>query len=96
MDQELRTRVFQRLNICAIVETHGWPTAIAAAAASTSNTLCFLPPGVQPVVQQGRQQQPQQQRQQQRVGRRANNRQAPAPAPSAPAPAVRGGRNRRH
>lgn len=49
MDQELRTRVFQRLNIYTIVTTHGWPTTIAASAASTSNTLCFLPPGIQPV-----------------------------------------------
>lgn len=70
MEQDLRTRIFQRLNIYAIVATHGWPTAIAASAASTSSTLCFLPPGIQP-VQQWRQQQ--QQRQQQWGGRRANN-----------------------
>lgn len=100
MDNELRTLVFQRLNVYAIVATHGWPTAIAAIAASTNSTQCFLPPEVQPVAQQARQQQPQQQRQQQqRGGRRANNRQAqapaPAPAPPAPAPAVRGGRGRR-
>lgn len=49
MDQKLRTRVFQRLNMYTIVATHGWPTTIAASAASTSNTLCFLPPGIQPV-----------------------------------------------
>lgn len=94
VDNELRIRVFQRLNVYAIVTTHGWPTAIAAIAASTNSTQCFLPPGVQPVVQQARQQQPQQQRQQQQWGgQRANNRQAqaPAPAPAPPAPAVRGG-----
>lgn len=98
MDNELRTRVFQRLNVHAIVATHGWPTTIAATVASTNSTQCFLPPGVQPVVQQARQQQPQQQhQQQQRGGRWANNRQAQAQAPAslAPAPAVRGGRGRR-
>lgn len=30
MDEELRTRVFQRVNLYAIVAAHGWPTAIAA------------------------------------------------------------------
>lgn len=39
MDQELRTRVFQRLNIYAIVATLGWPTAIAATAALPA-TFC--------------------------------------------------------
>lgn len=62
LDQELRARVFQRLNIYAIVAAHGWPTAIAASAASTPNTICVLPPGVLP-VQQNRQQQPQRQAQ---------------------------------
>lgn len=99
MNVELRTRVFQRLNVYAIVATHGWPTAIAATAASMNSLQCFLPPGIQPVVQQNRQQQQQQQpRQQQRGGRRANRKvQAPAPAaaPPAPAPAPRGGRGRR-
>lgn len=94
MDVELRTRVFQRLNVYAIVATHGWPTAIAATATSMNSLHCFLPPGIQPVVQQARQ--PQQQRQQPRGGRRANNRQAQAPAPPpAPAPAARVGRGRR-
>lgn len=95
MNNELRTRIFQRLNVYAIVATHGWPTAIAATVASTNSTQCFLPPGVQPVMQQARQQQPQQQRQQQQQGgRRANNRHAQAPAP-APYPALCGGRGRR-
>lgn len=99
LDQELRTRVFQRLNNYAIVAAHGWPTAIAASAASTSNTICVLPPGVVPVQQARQQQQPQ--RQAQRGGRRQANRQAAAPvvqatAPAlAPAPAARGGRRRR-
>lgn len=88
LDQELRSRIFQRLNIYAIVAAHGWPTAIAASAASTSNSICVLPPGVQP-VQQNRQQQ----RQAQRGGRRGANRPAPAAVP-APAPAC-GGRRRR-
>lgn len=97
-DWELHTRVFQQLNVYAIVATHGWPTAIAATATSTNSLQCFLPPGgIQTVVQQARQ--PQQQRQQPRGGRRANNRQAqapsPPPAPPAPAPAARGGRGRR-
>lgn len=97
MDAELRTRVFQRLNVHAIVATHGWPTAIAATAASTNSLQCFLPPGVQTVVQPARQQQ---QRQQPRTGRRGNNRQpaqapAPPPAQPAPAPAARGGRGKR-
>lgn len=86
MDVELRTRVFQRLNVYAIMATLGWPTAIA----STNSLKCFLSPGIQPVVQQNRQQQ--QQRQQQRGGRRANNRQVQAPAPAPPA--ARGGRGR--
>lgn len=64
-----------------------------ASAASTTNTICVLPPGVQP-VQQNRQQQPQ--RQAQRGGRRAANRPAAVPT-AAPAPAqlARGGRRRR-
>lgn len=78
MNNELRTCIFQRLNVYAIVATHGWPTAIAATVASTNSTQCFLPPGVQPVVQQARQQQRQQQQQ---GGRRATNRHAQAPAP---------------
>lgn len=88
MDVDLRTRVFQRLNVYAIVATHGWPTAIAATAASNDNTQCLLPPGVQPVVQQPRQQQ------QRRGGRRANTDAAvPQPVkPPAPQPAARGGR----
>lgn len=90
MDVELRTRVFQRLNVYAIVATHGWPTAIAATAASTNSLQCFLPPGIQLVVQQNRQQpQQQQQRQQQRGACRANNRQVQASAPAPPA--ARGG-----
>lgn len=43
LDQELRSRVFQRLNIYAIVAAHGWPIAIAASSASTPNTICVLP-----------------------------------------------------
>lgn len=46
LEDDLRTRVFQRLNLYAIVAAHGWPTAIAASAASTSNLVCVLPPGV--------------------------------------------------
>lgn len=61
LDDELRTRVFQRLNLYAIVAAHGWPAAIAASAASTSNLVCVLPPGVTPVRQQQQQQQPQRQ-----------------------------------
>lgn len=57
MDNELRTRVFQRLNVYAIVATHGWPTAIAATAASHSDLQCVLPPGVQPIVQRQQQRQ---------------------------------------
>lgn len=97
LDHEPRTRIFQRFNIYAIVAAHGWPTAIAASAASTPNTVCVLPPGVV-LVQQNRQQQPQ--RQAQRGGRRAANRPvaaptaAPAPAPASAGPA-RGGRRRR-
>lgn len=82
--QELRTRIFQRLNIYAIVAAHGWPTAIAASEASTSNTVYVLPPGVVP-VQRTRQQQPQ--RQAQRGSRCQANRPAAAPAVPAPAPA---------
>lgn len=78
MDAELKTRVFQRLNVYAIVATHGWPTAIAATAASNDNTQCFLPPGVQPVVQQPRQQQ------QRRGGGRRANVDAAAPQPVQP------------
>lgn len=52
MDVELRARVFQRLNVYAIVATHGWPTAVVATAASKNSLQCFLPPGIQPVVQQ--------------------------------------------
>lgn len=51
LDQELRKRIFQRLNIYVIVAAHGWPTAIAASTASTPNTICVLPPGVLPVQQ---------------------------------------------
>lgn len=94
MDLELRTRVFQRLNIYAIVATHGWATAIAATAASHNDLQCVLPPGLQPVVQR------QQQQQQRQGGRRRN---ADAPAPPAPAPqqqpaqpAARQGRRRRN
>lgn len=57
MDQELRTRVFQRINLYAIVATHGWPTAIAATTVSKNSLNCFLPPGVQPIIQQPRQNQ---------------------------------------
>lgn len=94
MEPELRVRVFQRVNLYAIVATHGWPTAIAATAASTNSMQCFLPPGVQPVAQQPR---PTPQRQ--GGGRRANRQPQQqvaqqAPAPAAPAPAQRG-RNRR-
>lgn len=95
MDDELRTRVFQRLNIYAIVATHGWATAIAASAASHNDLQCVLPPGVQPVVQR-------QQNQQQRQGGRRRNADAPAPPPPAqqqqqPAqPANRQGRRRRN
>lgn len=89
LEDDLRTKIFQRLNLYAIIAVHGWPTAIAASAASTSNLVCVLPPGVTPVQQQ-RQQQPQRQA---RGGRRqANQRAAPAPAP---APAPRGQRQRR-
>lgn len=96
MDTELRTRIFQILNVYAIVATHGWPTAIVLTAASTNTLQCFLPPGVQPVVQAPRQQQ----QRQPRAGRRGNINppaQAPAPPPvqPAPAPAARGGRGRR-
>lgn len=52
LEDDLRTRIFQRLNLYAIVAAHGWPTAIAASAASTSNLVCVLPPGVTPVQQQ--------------------------------------------
>lgn len=96
MEVDLRTRVFQRINLYAIVATHGWPTAIAATTASTNSLQCFLPPGVQPVVQQ-----PKQDQQRQQGGGRRANRQVqqpvapPAPAPVAPAPAARGGRYRR-
>lgn len=68
MEVDLRTRVFQRINPYAIVATHGWPTSIAANMASTNSLQCFLPPGVQPVVQQPRQDQ----QRQQGGGRRAN------------------------
>lgn len=100
MDVELRTRVFQWLNVYAIVATHGWPTAIAATAASSNNLQCVLPPGVQPIIQQARQQQQSRQQQQQRGGHRGNRQvqvpaAAPAPAPPAQPPAARGGRNRR-
>lgn len=94
MDDELRTRVFQRLNIYAIVATHGWATAIAASAASHSDFQCVLPPGVQPVVQR--------QQQQQRPGGRRRNVDAPDPPPPVqqqqqPAqPANRQGRRRRN
>lgn len=97
MDDELRTRVFQRLNVYAIVATHGWATAIAATAASHKDLQCFLPPGVQPVTQR---QQPYQQQYQRQGGRRRNaDAQAP-PAPAPPqqpaAPAARQGRRRRN
>lgn len=87
MDDNLRTRVFQRVNLYAIVAAHGWPTAIAASTAASNPLTCFLPPGVQPIVAQARQQ-PQQPLN--RGGRQRNQRQpaqaaAPAPAP-APAP----------
>lgn len=92
LEDDLRTRIFQRLNLYAIVAAHGWPTAIAA---STSNLVCVLPPGVTPVQQQ-RQQQPQRQA---RGGRRQANQRAAAPAAPAqapaPAPAARGQRQRR-
>lgn len=93
MDQELRTRVFQRLNIYAIVATHGWATAIAATAASHNDLQCFLPPGLQPVVQRPQQQQ--------RQGGRRRNADVPAqPAPVQPQqpaqPAARQGRRRRN
>lgn len=98
LDDELRARVFKRLNLYAIVAAHGWPTAIAASAASTSNAACMLPPGVVPVQQhQGRQQREPQQRGRQ-GGRRQANQQAPAPAAPAPAPApapAQRGRRRR-
>lgn len=86
MDEELRTRVFQRVNLYAIVATHGWPTAIAATTAPTNALTCFLPPGLQPIVQQPRQKQ--QRGQQQQGGGRQHNRQpAAATAPvQAPAP----------
>lgn len=82
MDEELRTRVFQRVNLYAIVATHGWATAIAATAATTNALTCFLPPGMQPIVQQPRQQQ-----QQQRGEGRRRNQQPAAAADPAPAPA---------
>lgn len=87
MDADLRTRVFQRLNVYAIVATHGWPTAIAATAASHDNLQCFLPPGVQPVVQ------PRQQQQRRGGGRRGNaDAAAQQPVEPPPAqPAARGG-----
>lgn len=97
LDDDGRTRVFQRVNIYAIVANHGWPTAIAASSATTSNLACFLPPGVQPIVPQQRQP-----NNQQGGGRRRNQRPAadPAPAPvaapaAAPARGRGGGRNRR-
>lgn len=40
LEDDLRTRIFQRLNIYAIVAAHGWPTAIAASTAATSNSIC--------------------------------------------------------
>lgn len=106
MDEELRTRVFQRVNLYATFATHGWPTAIAATTATTKALTCLLPPDMKPIVQQPRQQQ-----QQQRGEERRRNPQpaaaaaaapapakvpapAPAPAPST-APAQRGGRVRR-
>lgn len=36
MDDELRARVFQRVNLYAIVAPHGWPTAIAATNVSSN------------------------------------------------------------
>lgn len=96
MDEELRTRVFQRVNLYAIVAAHGWPTAIAATTATTNPLTCFLPPGIQPIAQQPRQQQ---QQPRDRGGRQINQRPAapavaPAPAP-ATASAQRGGQARR-
>lgn len=91
MDDELRTRVFQRLNVYAIVATHGWPTAIAATAASHNDLQCLLPPGVQPVAQQRQQQQRQ-------GGRCRGNAEAAVQQPAQPAPAqpaARGGRGGR-
>lgn len=46
MDNELRTRVFQRVNVYVIVATHGWPTAIVATATSHNDLQCVLPPGI--------------------------------------------------
>lgn len=98
MDDELRTRVFQRVNLYAIVAAHGWPTAIAANTVSSNPLVCVLPPGIQPVAAQ-RQQQQQQPRA--RGGRQRNQQpaaQAPPPAPApaaAPAPARRGRQRRR-
>lgn len=89
MDDELRTRVFQRVNLNAIVAAHGWPTAIAATTVTSNPLVCFLPPGVQPVVAQQRQQQPRG-----RGGRQRNHRPAAAPAP-APTPAPARGRRAR-
>lgn len=85
MDEELRM-VFQRVNLYAIVATHGWPTAIAATTATTNALTCFLPPGLQPIVQQPRQKQ-QRGQQQQGGGRQRNRQPAAATAPvQAPAP----------
>lgn len=99
MDEELRTRVFQRVNLYAIVAAHGWPTAIAATTVTSNPLVCFLPPGIQPVTAQQRQQPQQQPRA--RARRQRNQRQvaqaaAPVPAPApAPAPAQRGRGRRR-
>lgn len=98
MDDELRNRVFQRVNLYAIVAAHGWPTAIAATTVSTNPLVCVLPPGIQPITSQ-RQRQPQQPAA--RGGRQRNQQpaaEAPAPAPAppvAPAPARRGRQRRR-
>lgn len=53
----------------------------AASTVTTNDLTCFLPPGMQPIVQQPRQQQ-----QQRGEGRRRNQQPAAAAAP-APAPA---------
>lgn len=93
MDDELRARVFQRVNFYAIVAAHGWTTAIAATNVSSNPLVCVLPPGVQPVAAQPRQQSQQQPRA--RAGRQRNQPTAPAQAPAAAPPPVQRNRGRR-
>lgn len=80
LQDEDRKRIFQRLNVYAIVAQVGWPTAIAACTANPAAANYYLPPGVQVAANHSRRRQDQ--GGQRKSWRQVQQQQQPAQAPA--------------